>query len=100
MSNLGQTLVSLYCLLLVIFLLHLVTCTVIAIFVLSTAIEVEDFVEASAQLLQPLEDFFNNVFVMVVCSFNSFYCWTRKTRLLVMCSLLFEPHEKVFFGVF
>ncbi|XP_058221718.1 glycine--tRNA ligase, chloroplastic/mitochondrial 2 isoform X1 [Rhododendron vialii] len=29
------------------------------------AIEVEDFVEASAQLLQPLEDFFNNVFVMV-----------------------------------
>lgn len=28
-------------------------------------IEVEDFVEASVQLLQPLEDFFNNVFVMV-----------------------------------
>lgn len=29
--------------------------------------EVDDFVEASSCLLQPLEDFFNNVFVMVVC---------------------------------
>lgn len=28
-------------------------------------IEVEDFVETSSQLIQPLEDFFNNVFVMV-----------------------------------
>ncbi|KAK9273495.1 hypothetical protein L1049_018305 [Liquidambar formosana] len=28
-------------------------------------IEVDDFVETSSQLLQPLEDFFNNVFVMV-----------------------------------
>ncbi|KAL6323397.1 hypothetical protein AAG906_038668 [Vitis piasezkii] len=28
-------------------------------------IEVDDFFEASSQLLQPLEDFFNNVFVMV-----------------------------------
>ncbi|KAK3008084.1 hypothetical protein RJ639_013611 [Escallonia herrerae] len=28
-------------------------------------IEVDDFVETSSQLLQPLEDFFNHVFVMV-----------------------------------
>lgn len=40
--------------------------------VVSTGIEVEDFVEASVQLLQPLENFFNNVFVMVVCSYNPF----------------------------
>lgn len=31
-----------------------------------TEMEVDDFVEASFQLVQPLEDFFNNVFVMVV----------------------------------
>ncbi|KAK2998439.1 hypothetical protein RJ639_024561, partial [Escallonia herrerae] len=30
-----------------------------------TGIEVDDFVETSSQLLQPLEDFFNHVFVMV-----------------------------------
>lgn len=35
--------------------------------VLCTDMEVDDFVEASSDLLQPLEDFFNNVFVMVVC---------------------------------
>lgn len=29
--------------------------------------EVDDFVQESSQLIQPLEDFFNNVFVMVVC---------------------------------
>lgn len=29
--------------------------------------EVDDFVRESMQLIQPLEDFFNNVFVMVVC---------------------------------
>ena len=32
-----------------------------------TGIEIDDFVEISSELLQPLEDFFNNVFVMVVC---------------------------------
>ncbi|CAI0446251.1 unnamed protein product [Linum tenue] len=30
-----------------------------------TCIEVDEFIEISAELLQPLEDFFNNVFVMV-----------------------------------
>lgn len=31
-----------------------------------SGIEIEEFTEISTQLLQPLEDFFNNVFVMVV----------------------------------
>lgn len=35
-----------------------------------TEMEVDDFVEASFQLVHPLEDFFNHVFVMVVCFFN------------------------------
>lgn len=30
--------------------------------------EVDDFVEASSVLVEPLEDFFNKVFVMVVSS--------------------------------
>ncbi|KAK2975427.1 hypothetical protein RJ640_007346 [Escallonia rubra] len=30
-----------------------------------SCIEVDDFVETSSELLQPLEDFFNHVFVMV-----------------------------------
>ncbi|OMO50859.1 hypothetical protein CCACVL1_30202 [Corchorus capsularis] len=29
-------------------------------------IEIDDFIEISADLVQPLEDFFNNVFVMVI----------------------------------
>lgn len=29
--------------------------------------EIDDFVEASSELVQPLADFFDNVFVMVVC---------------------------------
>jgi len=33
---------------------------------LHTGLEIDDFVETSSQLIQPLEDFFNNVFVMVV----------------------------------
>jgi len=31
-----------------------------------SGIEIEDFTEISMQLVEPLEDFFNNVFVMVV----------------------------------
>ncbi|KAK6250481.1 hypothetical protein SCA6_004486, partial [Theobroma cacao] len=31
------------------------------------SIEVDDFVEILSELVQPLEDFFNEVFVMVVC---------------------------------
>ncbi|KAM6542610.1 hypothetical protein CsatB_007057 [Cannabis sativa] len=30
-----------------------------------TGVDVDDFIDASSELLQPLEDFFNNVFVMV-----------------------------------
>ncbi|GAA0148744.1 aminoacyl-tRNA synthetase [Lithospermum erythrorhizon] len=38
--------------------------------------EVDDFFEISSQLLEPLEDFFNNVFVMVVClSYPLFYIY-------------------------
>lgn len=33
----------------------------------TTGIEVDEFFDASAELLQPLEDFFDSVFVMVVC---------------------------------
>jgi len=33
---------------------------------LYTGLDIDDFVETSFQLIQPLEDFFNNVFVMVV----------------------------------
>ncbi|XP_027907837.1 glycine--tRNA ligase, chloroplastic/mitochondrial 2 isoform X3 [Vigna unguiculata] len=33
--------------------------------VLYTGLDIDDFVETSCQLIQPLEDFFNNVFVMV-----------------------------------
>lgn len=36
--------------------------------------EVDDFVEKSSVLLEPLEDFFNNVFVMVVCFLVSWCC--------------------------
>jgi hypothetical protein len=36
-------------------------------FLLYTGLDIDDFVEISSQLIQPLEDFFNNVFVMVVC---------------------------------
>ena len=32
-----------------------------------TGIEIDDFVEISSQLVQPLEEFFNRVSVMVVC---------------------------------
>ncbi|KAK4782690.1 hypothetical protein SAY86_007064 [Trapa natans] len=32
---------------------------------ISSDVEVDTFIESSAQLVQPLEDFFNNVFVMV-----------------------------------
>lgn len=35
--------------------------------------EVDDFVEASSILVDPLEDFFNNVFVMVVSSSDLIY---------------------------
>ena len=38
----------------------------IHVFVHCIGMEVDDFVETSHKLLQPLEDFFNNVFVMVV----------------------------------
>lgn len=31
-----------------------------------SGIEIEEFTEVSMQLVEPLEDFFNNVFVMVV----------------------------------
>lgn len=34
----------------------------------SAGIEIDHFIQTSCQLIQPLEDFFNNVFVMVVCS--------------------------------
>jgi hypothetical protein len=36
-------------------------------FLLYTGLDIDDFVETSSQLIQPLEHFFNNVFVMVVC---------------------------------
>ncbi|KAM6542280.1 hypothetical protein CsatB_006727 [Cannabis sativa] len=32
---------------------------------INTGVDVDDFIDASSELLQPLEDFFNNVFVMV-----------------------------------
>ena len=38
----------------------------IEVLVFSLGIDVDEFVEASSQLVQPLEDFFNEVFVMVV----------------------------------
>ncbi|XP_057981436.1 glycine--tRNA ligase, chloroplastic/mitochondrial 2 isoform X2 [Malania oleifera] len=43
-------------------------------------IEVDDFVETSSQLLQPLDDFFNRVFVMVIA--YSGFAWCRKTKEL------------------
>lgn len=62
--------------------------------------EVDDFVETSANLLQPLEDFFNKVFVMVVRSIwsslmlniNAFgFAVTRALSLLlsIIISLMF-----------
>lgn len=35
-------------------------------FAMFAGVEVDDFIEASSALVQPLENFFNNVFVMVV----------------------------------
>lgn len=45
-----------------------------------TDMEVDDFVEASSVLIEPLEDFFNEVFVMVVRS-SDFFLLLRFEKL-------------------
>lgn len=42
--------------------------------------EIDDFVEASSELIEPLEDFFNKVFVMVVGS-SDFFLLLRFEKL-------------------
>jgi hypothetical protein len=62
-----------------------------------TGIEIDEFVEISSELLQPLEDFFNNVFVMVVCFLQDsiifiinvyIRCWKLHLRFLSLISML------------
>lgn len=62
-----------------------------------TGIEIDEFIEISSELLQPLEDFFNNVFVMVVCFLQDsiifiinvyIRCWKLHLRLLSLVSML------------
>lgn len=45
-----------------------------------TEMEIDDFVEASSELIEPLEDFFNKVFVMVVGS-SDFFLLLRFEKL-------------------
>lgn len=46
----------------------------------SADMEVDDFVEASSVLVEPLEDFFNEVFVMVVSSSDFIFLHMRTVK--------------------